>query len=108
VVGDLEDLVPVGQPDDERPFDQVDRAELVEAAEAALAALAVGHARLFRRYRQAFVAREGRPASAQEVVGSTARVVGFGVQRFALRRTAESRLFARAARAYVARTSGRR
>ena len=58
--------------------------------------------------RRAFLKREGRPATAQEVVGSTARAVGFGLQKAALRRTADNRLLARAARAYVARTSGRR
>ena len=81
---------------------------MLEAAEAALAALAVGHGRLYRRYRRAFLQREGRPATAAEVVGSAARVIGFGVQKAALRRTRDNRLLARAARAYVARTSGRR
>jgi hypothetical protein len=35
-------------------------------------------------------------------------VIGFGLQKAALRRTAHNRLLARAGRAYVARTSGRR
>ena len=41
-------------------------------------------------------------------MGSTARVIGFGLQKAALRHTRDNRLLARAARAYVARTSGRR
>ena len=78
VVGDLADLLPRegGEPD--RTFDEVTRAELLEAAEAALAALAVGHGHLFRRYRRAFLQREGRPATTQEVMGSTGRVTEFG------------------------------
>ena len=108
VVGDLADLLPSEGGEPQRPFDEVTSAEVLEAAEAALAALAVGHGRLFRRYRRAFLKREGRPATAQEVVGSTARVIGFGLQKAALRRTRHNRLLARAARAYVTRTSGRR
>jgi hypothetical protein len=109
VVGDLADLMPGdGATEQGRPFDEVAGAEVLEAAEAALAALAVGHGRLFRRYRRAFLEREGRPATAQEVVGSTARMIGFGLQKAALQRTRDSRLLARAARAYVARSSGRR
>ena len=92
----------------DRSLDDVSGAELLEAAEAAVVALAVAHSHLFRRYRRAFLEREGRPASAQEVVGSTARAIGFGLQKAALRRTRDNRLLARAARAYVARTSGRR
>ena len=41
-------------------------------------------------------------------MGSTARAIGFGLQKAALRRTRDNRLLARAARAYVTRTSGRR
>ena len=108
VVGDLADLLPSEGGETGRRFDEVSSAEVLEAAEAALAALAVGHGRLFRRYRRAFLKREGRPATAQEVVGSTARVIGFGLQKAALRQTRNNRLLARAARAYVARTSGRR
>ena len=108
VVGDLADLLPDEGTVAGAPFDEVTSAEVLEAAEAALAALAVGHGRLYRRYRRAFLQREGRPATATEVVGSTARVIGFGVQQAALRRTRDNRLLARAARGYVARTSGRR
>ena len=108
VVGDLADLLPDEGAVAGRPFDEVTSTEVLEAAEAALAALAVGHGRLYRRYRRAFLQREGRPATATEVVGSAARVIGFGVQKAALRRTRDNRLLARAARAYVARTSGRR
>ena len=41
-------------------------------------------------------------------MGSAARAAGFGLQKAALRRHRHNRLLARAARAYVARTSGRR
>ncbi len=68
----------------------------------------MGHGHLFRRYRRAFLEREGRRATVQEVMGSAARVVGFGLRKAALRHTGDNRLLARAARAYVARTSGRR
>jgi hypothetical protein len=108
VVGDLADLVPDHRVAVDRPFDQVTDAELREAAEAALAALAVGHGRLFRRYRREFREREGRLPSAHEVVGSSLRAASFGAQKAALRRTGRSRLLARIARAYVVRTSGRR
>ena len=108
VVGELEDLVPDDRTDGRPPFDEVAPAELLEAAEAALAALAVGHGHLFRRYRRAFLEREGRPASASEVVGSSARAFAFGLRKQLLRRTADSPLLARAARVYVVRTAGRR
>jgi hypothetical protein len=108
VVGDLAELVPEEQAPAARPFDQVTEGELLEATEAALAALAIGHGHLFRRYRRAFLAREGRPATPQEVVGSKARELAFDVQKLALRTTARNRLLARAARAYVTRTAGRR
>ena len=91
-----------------RPFDEVTDGELLEAAEAALAALALGHGHLFRRYRRAFLQREGRRPTPQEVMGSAARAAGFGLRKAALRHTAHNRLLARAARAYVTRTSGRR
>jgi hypothetical protein len=108
VVGDLADLVPEDRADPGRPFDEVTDGELLEAAEVALAALALGHGHLFRRYRRAFLQREGRRPTPQEVMGSAARAAGFGLRKAALRRTAHNRLLARAARAYVARTSGRR
>jgi hypothetical protein len=112
VVGDLRDLVP-GWPDREGaphldPFDDVRPAELLEATEAALAALAEGHARLFRRFRQEFRAREGRLPAPSEVMGSALRAAMFGLQKAALRRSGRSRLLARAARAYVNRTAGHR
>ena len=64
VVGDLADLVPEDWADPGRPFDDVTDGELLEAAEVALAALALGHGHLFRRYRRAFLQREGRPTHA--------------------------------------------
>jgi hypothetical protein len=108
VVGDLSELVPDAAVVADPPFDEVTEVELLEAAETALAALAVGHGRLFRRYRRAFLERQGRLPSAHEVLGSSLRAAAFGVQKAALRRSANSRLLGRAARAYVARTAGRR
>jgi hypothetical protein len=108
VVGGLTELVPIGHAEAARRIDDVTGSELLEATQAALAALAIGHGRLFRRYRRAFVEREGRPATALEVVGSSSRRFAFGLKKTALRRTRDSRLLARAARAYLSRTSGRR
>jgi hypothetical protein len=108
VVGDLADLIPQDRDTVEQPFDQISDPELLEAAEAGLAALAVGHGRLFRRYRRAFREREGRLPSPQEVVGSSLRAASFGVQKAVLRRSGQSRLLARAVRAYVERTSRKR
>jgi hypothetical protein len=108
VFGDLADLVPVERAVEDQPFDQVTEAELLEAAEAALAALAVGHGRLFRRFRREFREREGRLPSAQEVVGSSLRAASFGVQKAALRGAGRNRLLARAARLYVDRTTRHR
>jgi len=108
VVGAWSELVPDAAVVAGPSFDEVTEAELLEAAEKALAALAVGHGRLFRRYRRAFLERQGRLPSPQEVLGSSLRAAAFGVQKAALRRSADSRLLGRAARAYVARTAGRR
>ena len=83
--------------------------ELLEAAEAALAALALGHGHLFRRYRRAFLQREGRRPTPQEVMGSAARAAGFGLQKAALRQhRATTGCWPGRPALYVARTSGRR
>jgi hypothetical protein len=108
VVGDLADLVPDVRDEPDSAPDEVSDAELLEATEAALTALAIGHGLLFRRYRRAFHQREGRLPSPLEVVGSGARAAGFGLQKALLRGSGRNRLLARAARAYVARTAGRR
>lgn len=108
VVGDLADLVPEDRNGSVSAFDEVPDAALLEATEAALAALAIGHGQLFRRYRRAFHKRQGRLPTPLEVVGSGTRAAGFGLQKAALRRTSSNRLLARAARAYVTRTAGRR
>ena len=100
--------MPDDRADPGRPFDDVTDGELLEAAEAALAALALGTATCSGRYRRAFLQREGRPPTPQEVVGSAARATGFGCRRRRSGAPRDSRLLARAARAYVARTSGRR
>jgi hypothetical protein len=107
VVGDLADLLPEDR-NGPGVLDEVSDDALLEATQAALAALAIGHGRLFRRYRRAFHEREGRFPTPLEVVGSGTRAAGFGVQKAALRLTAHNRLLARAARAYVTRTAGRR
>ena len=85
VVGDLADLLPSEGGETGRRFDEVTSHELLEAAEAALAALAVGQGQLFRRYRRAFLQREGRPATALEVVGSAGRLIDFGLHKRTLR-----------------------
>ena len=82
-------------------------AELLEAAQSALASLTLAHGALFRRYRRAFVEREGRLPGPQELVASRARAAGFDVRKAVLGHTTESRALAWAARLYVDRTSGR-
>jgi hypothetical protein len=108
VVGDLADLLPEQPAVPALPFDVVSDPELLEAAEAALASLALAHGTLFRRYRRSFSQREGRPPTAQEMLGSGVRAAGFHLQKAALRRIGDNRLLAWAARTYVERTSGRR
>lgn len=105
IVGDPLDLVPEERPAPATPLDVVPESELLEAAEALLTALAVAHGTLFRRYRRAFRAREGRWPSIAEVAASTARVGAFGLQKALLRRADHDRLLARAARAYLEGTS---
>jgi hypothetical protein len=85
----------------------VSDAELLEAAGAAMTSLAIAHGNLFRRYRRAFAAREGRLPGPQEVLSSGVRgrvPPPEGGQR----RTSHNALLAWAARTYVERTSGRR
>ncbi len=79
--------------------------ELLAATRAALASLALDHGRLFRRYRRAFAAREGRLPTVAEVAGSAGRADGFRFRKWALHRADHSALAERAARAYVERTS---
>jgi hypothetical protein len=108
VFGDLADLVPQPRQEPGKPFDEVSDAELLEAAQAALSSLAIAHGALFKRYRRAFVAREGRLPRPQELVTSRARAAGFNLQKAALGHTGRNRLLAWAARTYVERTSGKR
>ena len=108
VVGDLADLVPEDRPTSGEPFDVVSDAELLDAAQSALASLTLAHGALFRRYRRAFVEREGRLPSPQELVASRARAAEFDLRKAVLGHTTDSRALAWAARAYVERTSGRR
>ena len=108
VVGDLADLVVEDRPMCGEPFDVVSDAELLEAAQSALASLTLAHGALFRRYRRAFVEREGRLPSPQELVASRARAAGFNFQKAVLGHTTENRVLAWAARHYVERTSGKR
>lgn len=108
VVGDLADLVSEHRPVSGPPLDVVPDAELLEAAQSALGSLALAHGALFKRYRRAFVEREGRVPGPHELVASRARAAGFTFQKTVLGHTAENRLLAWAARTYVERTSGKR
>ena len=105
VHGDLADLVTSWSSPTGPDLDDVGDAELLAATEAALVSLALDHGRLFRRYRQAFVEREGRLPGAVEVLGSEARAGGFWLRRKAVGRADHHPIVARAARTYLGRTS---
>lgn len=105
VHGALSDLVPPPRDEGGPPPGHVEDADLLCATEAALASLALDHGRLFRRYRRAFAAREGRLPGLPEVAGSEARAAGFRLRKWAMHQTDRSALAARVARAYVDRTS---
>ena len=105
VHGALSDLVPPSRVEGGPPPGHVEDADLLCATEAALASLALDHGRLFRRYRRAFAAREGRLPGLPEVAGSEARAAGFRLRKWAMHQTDRSSLAARVARAYVDRTS---
>jgi len=106
VVGDLSDLVPRPEPTPcATPIDAPDAADLLAASEAVVAALALAHGALFKRYRRAFFERQGRRPAAAEVAGSSARAAGFWAKKAALRGADHHPILARAARAYLDRTS---
>lgn len=104
VYGSLSDLVPPPRITSGGSLDHVEDADLLAATEAALASLALDHGRLFRRYRRAFVAREGRLPGPAEVVGSEARAAGFRLRKWALHRADHNALMGRAAQRYVDRS----
>ena len=109
VVGDLADLVPALEPAEGPQLDEVTEQELLEATQAALVSLALAHGALYRRYRRAFLEREGRLPDAHEVASSRARAAGFAFRKAVLRRADESRLLSRVVRTYldrVTRTKG--
>jgi len=106
VVGDLWDLVPRSESAPcATPIDVPDDDDLLAVSEAVLAALALAHGALFKRYRRAFFERQGRRPSPAEVAGSSARAAGFWAKKVALRSADHHRILARAARAYLHRTS---
>lgn len=105
VHGDLADLLPDHSRTTAVGLDQVEDGELLAATQAALVSLALDHGRLFRRYRRAFLEREGRLPGAAELVATQARVGSFHVRKWALHRADRSAVAAFAARAYVHRAS---
>ena len=105
VHGDLADLVPTGVPEPGPALDDVSDTELLEATRAALVSMALDHGRLFRRYRRAFVEREGRLPSPAEVLTSQVRAGGFWVRKRAVHHADRHPLLARASSLYLQRTS---
>ena len=105
VHGDLADLLPARPGATCAALDDVGDAELLAATQAALVSLALDHGRLFRRYRRAFLETEGRLPGVAEVLASQARAGSFHLRKWALHQADRNALAARAARAYVERTS---
>lgn len=105
VHGDLADLVPQGTAPAGAALDDVADDELLAATQAALVSLALDHGRLFRRYRRAFVEREGRWPGAAEVLGSQVRAGGFWLRKRAVHHADRHPLLARASHLYLQRTS---
>lgn len=113
VHGDLADLVaPDLAPDlapDPAPagpaLDDVTDPELLAATQAALVSMALDHGRLFRRYRSAFLEREGRLPGPAEVLTSQLRAGGFWLRKRAVHHADAHPLVARASRLYLDRTS---
>ncbi|MDR7251588.1 hypothetical protein J2X46_000560 [Nocardioides sp. BE266] len=105
VHGDLADLVPAWTTPTGPALDEVSEDELLVATQAALVSLALDHGRLFRRYRRAFVEREGRLPDPLEVLGSQARAGGFWLRKRAVHHADRHPLLARASRIYLERTS---
>jgi hypothetical protein len=107
VHGDLDDLLlPPEEGGDGRRLDDVTTDELLAAAEAALVSLSTAQARLFTRFRRAFVEQTGAEPGVRELFGSSARAAGFRLRESALDRAEHNRVLAWAARAYLRRTGG--
>jgi hypothetical protein len=105
VHGDLADLVPTDVAATGPALDDVTDAELLAATRAALVSLALDHGKLFRRYRRAFVEREGRLPGPAEVLTSQLRAGGFWVRKRAVHHADRHPLLARASSIYLQRTS---
>lgn len=105
VHGDLGDLVAYDAAAAGPALDELTEPELLAATQAALVSMALDHGRLFRRYRSAFLEREGRLPGPAEVLTSQARAGGFWLRKRAVHHADENGLAARAAQLYLARTS---
>ena len=105
VHGVLSDLVPADVAATGPALDVVTDAELLAATRAALVSVALDHGKLFRRYRRAFVEREGRLPGPAEVLTSQLRAGGFWVRKRAVHHADRHPLVARASSLYVQRTS---
>lgn len=105
VHGDLADLVAHDAAPTGPALDDVDEAELLAATQAALVSMALDHGHLFRRYRRAFLEREGRLPGPAEVLASQARAGGFWLRKRAVHHADRHPLVARASNLYLHRTS---
>lgn len=105
VHGELADLVAHDVAPAGPALDEVTDPELLAATQAALVSLALDHGRLFRRYRRAFLEREGRLPGPAEVLGSQLRAGGFWLRKRAVHHTDRHPLVARASSLYLQRTS---
>lgn len=105
VHGDLADLVPPAVAAEGPALDDVTDGELLAATQAALVSLALDHGRLFRRYRRAFLEREGRLPGPAEVLGSEVRAGAFWVRKRVVRHADRRPLLARGAHLYLRRTA---
>jgi hypothetical protein len=105
VHGDLADLVAYDAAATGPALDELTEPELLAATQAALVSMALDHGRLFRRYRSAFLEREGRLPGPSEVLSSQLRAGGFWLRKRAVHHADENGLAARAAQLYLARTS---
>ena len=105
VHGDLSDLVPSDVAPAGPALDDVTDAELLAATRAALVSMALDHGQLFRRYRRAFVEREGRLPGPAEVLTSELRAGAFWARKRAVHHADRHPLLARASNLYLQRTS---
>ena len=109
VHGRLDELVPPATASSgtaERRLDDVSDTELLAASQAALVSLSKAHGKLFKRYRRAFIERNGEDPGLLELLGSSSRAASFRLREAALDRADHNRLLAWAARCYLRRTSG--